>query len=268
MRRTRQTARPARISGPEVAAMRRALAGVLTTIYGVFALAVFSLLLVLATALALVVPRLDWRRRLTHRLAGLALAVLGVRLTVDGLARLPTGSCVVVANHASYLDGILMKAALPPRFSFVVKREAASMPMAGFLLKRIGSEFVDRHSAGGRRRDAMRVLRRAEAGHALVFFPEGTFDGVSGLKRFHVGAFAAAVRGSMPVVPAVILGARRAMPNRALIVRPGRVRVEILPPIECPASGAVTDDLRRAARRAIVARLDEPDLAPQQTHAG
>ena len=248
--------------------MRRALADVLTTVYGVFALAVFSLLLVLATALALVVPRLDWRRRLTHWLAGLALPVLGIRLTVDGLARLPPGSCVVVANHASYLDGIVMKAALPPHFSFVVKREAASMPLAGFLLQRIGAEFVDRHSEGGRRRDAMRVLRRAEAGHALVFFPEGTFDEEPGLKRFHVGAFAAAVRGSMPVVPAVIFGARRAMPNKALLVRPGRVRVEILAPIVSPAAGAVADDLRREARRAIVARLDEPDLAPQQTHAG
>ena len=70
------------------------------------------------------------------------------------------------------------------------------MPVAGFLLKRIGSEFVDRHSEGGRRRDAMRVLRRAEEGEALVFFPEGTFDEVPGLKRFHIGAFAAAVRGS------------------------------------------------------------------------
>ena len=145
--------------------MRRALAGVLTTAYGVCALAVFTLLFVLATLLALVVPRLEWRRALTHRLARLALPVLGVRLTVAGLERLPADSCVVVANHASYLDGIVMKAALPPRFSFVIKREAASMPVAGFLLKRIGSEFVDRHSEGGRRRDAMRVLRRAEQGH-------------------------------------------------------------------------------------------------------
>ncbi len=58
------------------------------------------------------------------------------------------------------------------------------------------------------------------------------------------------------------------MPNKALLVRPGRVRVEILAPIECPASGADADDLRREARCAIVARLDEPDLAPQQTLLG
>ena len=119
--------------------MRRALAGVLTTAYGVCALAVFSLLLVIATVLALLVPRLEWRRRITHRLAQLAVLVLGVRLVVEGLERLPPDSSVVVANHASYLDGVVMKAALPPRFSFVIKREAASMPVAGFLMKRIGS---------------------------------------------------------------------------------------------------------------------------------
>jgi 1-acyl-sn-glycerol-3-phosphate acyltransferase len=247
--------------------MRRTLGRVLTIVYGIVALAAFALLFVFATLLALLVPRLDWRRRLTHWLAGLALPVLGVRLAVDGLERLPEGSCVVVANHASYLDGVVMKAALPPRFSFVIKREAASMPVAGFLLKRIGSEFVDRHDEGGRRRDAMRVLRRAEAGHALVFFPEGTFDEVPGLKRFHVGAFAAAVRGAMPVVPVVIHGARRALPNRAMIVRPGSVRVEIMEPIPAADPPRAADELRLAARRSILARLDEPDLAPQQTRA-
>ena len=248
--------------------MRRALAGVLTTAYGVCALAVFSLLLVVATVLALVVPRLQWRRRVTHRVAKLAVLVLGVRLVVEGLEHLPPGSCVVVANHASYLDGVVMKAALPPRFSFVIKREAASMPFAGFLMKRIGSEFVDRHSEGGRRRDAMRVLRKAELGHALVFFPEGTFDEVPGLKRFHIGAFAAAERGAMPAVPVVIHGARRALPNRAIIVRPGRVRVEILEPLTVPESARAADELRVAARRQILSRLDEPDLAPQQTRDG
>jgi 1-acyl-sn-glycerol-3-phosphate acyltransferase len=248
--------------------MRHALAGALKAAYGVCALAVFSLMLVFATLLALVVPGLERRRRITHRLAGLAVPVLGLRLSVTGLQRLPADACVVVANHSSYLDGIVMKAALPPRFSFVIKREAASMPVAGFLLKRIGSEFVDRHSHGGRHRDAMRVLRRAEEGAALVFFPEGTFDKVVGLKRFHIGAFAAAVKGSMPVVPVVIHGARRAMPNGALLVRPGRVVIEILEPLAAPSSPQAADQLRREARRRIVERLDEPDLAPEPTRTG
>jgi 1-acyl-sn-glycerol-3-phosphate acyltransferase len=249
--------------------MHSALAGALSTIYGIAALVVFVLLFLVATILALVVPGLETRRAIVRQLARIALPLLGLRLRVEGLERLPDGSCVVVANHASYLDGVVMKAALPPRFSFVIKREASSMPVVGFLLRRIGSEFVDRHDAGGRRRDASRLLRKAERGHALVFFPEGTFDETAGLKRFHAGAFVAALRGGLPVVPVVIRGARRALPNRALIVRPGPVTVEILEPLGAPAASRhAVNELRRESRRRILARLEEPDLAPQQTRVG
>ena len=114
-------------------------ARVLTTLYSACALPVFCALLVIATLLAFVVPRLEWRRGLTHALARLAMAVLGLRVRVLGGERLPPGACVVVANHSSYLDGPLLKACLPPRFSFVIKREAADTPVIGLLLRRIGS---------------------------------------------------------------------------------------------------------------------------------
>jgi 1-acyl-sn-glycerol-3-phosphate acyltransferase len=163
-----------------------------------------------------------------------------------------------VANHSSYLDGVVMKAGLPPRFGFVVKREAAAMPVMGFLLRRIGAEFVDRHSAGGRQRGARRVMQRAEQGHSLVFFPEGTFDSVVGLKRFHIGAFVAAARGGMPLVPTVIHGTRRSMPNGAVVPVPGTIRIEILPSID--SAGRKPDELRDAARAVMLERLGEPDL--------
>jgi len=63
----------------------------------------------------------------------------------------------------------------------------------------------------------------------------------------------------------VIRGARRALPSGALIVRPGRVWVEILEPILVADSAQATDELRRQARSSILGRLDESDLAPQQT---
>jgi 1-acyl-sn-glycerol-3-phosphate acyltransferase len=231
------------------------------TAYGAYALGLLALLLLVAAILALLVPRLDWRRAVTRQLARLWLRLAALRLTVRGLDQLPPGSCVLVANHASYLDGVVMKAALPPRFSFVVKREAASMPVVGLLLARIGSEFVDRQSSGGRHRAAKRVVRRAENGHALVFFPEGTFDDEPGLKRFHVGAFVAAGRGGVPLVPAVIHGARRALPNGVKVPRPGPLTVEILAPLAMQDCGGSVEGLRDAARRSMLEHLDEPDLA-------
>ena len=234
------------------------LHSLLRAIYGTYALTLLAVLVLLAAVLAFVLPVLSWRRATTRGLARLWLALAGLRLRVSGLDGVPAGSCVLVANHSSYLDGVVMKAALPPRFSFVIKREASSMPVLGILLRRIGSEFVDRHTRGGRQRDARRVVERAEQGHSLVFFPEGTFDAVRGLKRFHVGAFVAAERGSAPVVPTVIRGARRALPSGSYVPRPGRIDVEVLAPIG--GRGEPSEQLRDEARALILARLDEPDL--------
>ena len=114
-----------------------------------------------------------------------------------------------MANHASYLDGVAFTAALPPRFGFVIKREMASVPLAGFLLNRIGSQFMARDKTGQTTKDARRVMRSAELGQSLVFFPEGTFSEEPGLLKFHFGAFATAQRAGCPVVPAIIQGSRR-----------------------------------------------------------
>jgi 1-acyl-sn-glycerol-3-phosphate acyltransferase len=243
--------------------MLRLAGRALQILYGLCALAVFCLLFVLAAALAVIVPRLAWRRGLTRWVARISLVLFGLRVTTMGMANLPEDSCVVVANHTSYIDGVLLHAALPPRFSFVVKGEAARLPVAGFLLHRIGVEFVDRHSHGGRQRGARRVIQRAEQGHSLVFFPEGTFDEKPGLMPFHSGAFSAALRGGMPVVPAVIRGGRRAMPGHSIIPRPGeRLELEFLEPLPTEGPGVTADRLRDEARRRMLARLDEPDLAP------
>jgi 1-acyl-sn-glycerol-3-phosphate acyltransferase len=67
----------------------------------------------------------------------------------------------------------------------------------------------------------------------------------------------------MPIVPVIIHGARRALPNRAVIVRPGRIVVEVLPAL--PSDGVTAEVLRDEARQLIVARLDEPDLASRRS---
>lgn len=228
--------------------------------YGAYALSLLGLLMLLAGLLALIVPYLSWRRSMTRRIVRLWLRLAGLMPQVSGLDRMPEGACVLVANHSSYLDGLVMKAALPPRFSFVVKREVSSTPVLGFLLRRIGSQFVDRTSHGGRQRAARRVMRHAEAGHSLVFFPEGTFDGRMGIKRFHVGAFVVAARSNVPLVPAVIHGARRALPNGALIPRPGCIHIEILTPLLPAGCNSSVEHMRERARGLMLARLNEPDL--------
>jgi 1-acyl-sn-glycerol-3-phosphate acyltransferase len=235
----------------------------LRLVYGLYAALLFLAVALTALLGVILLPTLSMRRGTARIAARTFFACAGMPVSLRGLENLPTSQCVVVANHASYLDGVVMTAALPPRFGFVIKREMNGVPLAGLLLRRIGSEFVERHNRHKGGADARRVLRTAASGHSLVFFPEGTFTSEVGLGKFHSGAFAIAARAACPVVPAVILGTRRNMPATRVLPRPGPIEVRFGTPIvdSGHADGDPALRLRDASRAAILADLGEPDLA-------
>jgi len=230
--------------------------------YALWAALAFLALGLGALLVLLAVPGLARRRAVGHYAARTLLTLLGLPLTVKHAERLPPGQCVVVCNHASYLDGPVVSAALPPRFAFVIKREMSGVPLAGTALRLLGSEFVERNHRTRSSADARRLLQRAAHGQSLVFFPEGTFDTRPGIHKFHTGAFASAARAGCPVVPAVLRGTRRALWPGGSLPRPGPVELEVLTPIVPPAgaAGEAVPALRDAARAAILAALGEPDL--------
>jgi 1-acyl-sn-glycerol-3-phosphate acyltransferase len=238
----------------------------LRVFYALYVWAVFLVLALGSLPAVLVLPSLEGRRRIVRWVARTFLRLAGMPFEVRFAERLPAGQCVVVANHASYLDGVVFKAALPPRFGFVIKREMASVPLAGLLLRRIGSEFVERFNPQRGASDARRMLRNASNGHSLMFFPEGTFTHQPGLARFHTGAFVTAARAGCPVVPIVVRGTRRALAPGTLLPLPAHIQLEVLPPL-VPLARANDDTQPRAAairdqaRSAILERLGEPDLA-------
>ena len=231
--------------------------------YGTYAITVF-LAMALCTLLAtLFLPGVQRRRAAARAGARAFLWIAGMPLTVRFLDRLPDGQCVVVSNHASYIDGVVFTAALPPRFGFVIKREMNNVPLAGLLLRRLGSEFVERFNRHRGAADARRVLRNAVSGNSLVFFPEGTFTRDPGLLKFHTGAFLTAARAGCPVVPATVKGTRVALSPKGGLPRPGRIIVEILAPVTAAAdsSEVAASQLRDRAREAILQELGEPDMS-------
>ena len=165
--------------------------GPLRLLYGLYAWLVL-LLVVIVVAAGLLLPGLQRRRAVARWGAATVARLVGSPVEVRG--RVPTGEdvAVVVANHQSYLDGIILTAVLPPHYTFLIKGEMVRVPIASFVLRRLGSEFVDRTSSGQRHRSARRLVQAARAGRALAVFPEGTFDKLPGLKPFHLGAFRAA----------------------------------------------------------------------------
>jgi 1-acyl-sn-glycerol-3-phosphate acyltransferase len=248
---------------PETEARARAPAAarlIGTIFYGVYAWTLF-LILALSALCAAVLPGVQRRRRAARNASRALLKLAGLRLTVKSEEKVPPGQCVIVANHASYLDGVVFTAVLPPRFGFIIKREMDRVPLAGLLLRRLGSLFVERANRQLGANDARRVLRTALNGSSLVFFPEGTFSPAPGLLKFHVGAFTTAARVGCPIIPAVIRGTRKVFPMGAIFPRRAHIEVEFLAPLTATGGESAAIELRDRARAAILARLQEPDLA-------
>ena len=183
---------------------------------------------------------------------------LGIPLTRSAAAPLPPPPCIFVANHASYLDALVLVLTLPRPVAVVAKEELARRPKLGWLLPRFGAVFVSRFDPV---RCTAVVAQAGHAGRDFLFFPEGTFQRMPGLLPFHLGAFAAAAEAGSPVVPVALRGTRSILrdwvPHRAALA------VAIGAPI-CPASGAESwpETLRMAgaARRFLLAATGEPDL--------
>jgi 1-acyl-sn-glycerol-3-phosphate acyltransferase len=226
----------------------------LQRLYSVYCIVLFTALSLITLTVNLFLPGLQARRRVAGAFSRWFFGIAGIPLRIEGLDRLPDAPCVVVANHASYIDGIVAAAALPPEFAFVIKREMVRVPLVGLLLRRLGSAFVerfDRHKGGS---DTRRVWKLAAAGQSLVFFPEGTFDATRQVGRFLGGAFATAERAGMPIVAVAIHGTREVLPTGSVMIHRGPIRFQVL--------GVMTPDgARQKSREMIAAAVGEP-LAP------
>jgi 1-acyl-sn-glycerol-3-phosphate acyltransferase len=229
--------------------------------FGIYAWLAFVLCVLSGILFALLLPGLERRRRWVTACARASFQLTGIGVQVRGLEKLPDGHCIVVANHASYIDGVVLFGYLPPRFSFVIKGEMQNFPAVHFLLRRIGAKFVERFKHSASARDARQLLKAASSGESLAFFPEGTFLPAPGLDRFRAGAFAAAIKGGLPVVPAVISGSRDVMTGGHILPRHGHLRIDVLNPIE-PGDPAYEDsaELAELSRQRILEVLNEPDL--------
>jgi 1-acyl-sn-glycerol-3-phosphate acyltransferase len=214
----------------------------------------FAALGTLLLLISLFVWGLRGRRQVAASFSRAFFRAARIPLQVQGLEHLPSAPCVLVANHASYIDGIVAVAALPPDFAFVVKKEMVRVPLAGFLLRRLGSAFVERFDRHKGASDARRVWRLAAAGQSLVFFPEGTFAAERQIGRFLGGAFSTAERSQMQIVAAAIHGTRDVLPSGSVSISRRPIRFEILGVLD-PKSA------RHRSRELISEAVGEP-LAP------
>jgi 1-acyl-sn-glycerol-3-phosphate acyltransferase len=240
---------------------RRGLRALASLLYAGYWWVVLYLLAGFGWPLALVLPSERWRWAVLHRAARLALRLLAVPWEVKGQEALSRTGCVVVANHASYIDGLVLAAAIPGEMAFVAKKELEPQFFAGPFLRRLGAVFVERLDREASAQESQRVLTAARAGARLVFFAEGTFTRTPGLLPFHLGAFIAACRTGLPVVPVALRGTRSVMRSDHWFPRRGAVQVTVSPPIMPDGDDfAAALRLRDATRARILEFCGEPDL--------
>ncbi|MDP2111847.1 MAG: AMP-binding protein [Thiobacillus sp.] len=247
-----------------VAQTRRRLGRAADAVWAAWAWAVYLAIVPLAWLLIAAVPGLGLRRRIARACARLALALTGLTPRLTGAQHLAglDAPLIVVANHASFLDALILTAVLPPRFAYVAKQELLHKPLAAIPLRRLGSAFVERFDSARGVEDTRALEERLRAGESMVFFPEGTFKREPGLLPFRMGAFMLAARTGAPVLPVSLTGTRTLLRGESR--RPHYSVLKVC--IEKPISSAGEDwqaalQLRDSVRRQILAQLDEPDAA-------
>ncbi|HJN45856.1 MAG: AMP-binding protein [Vicinamibacterales bacterium] len=198
-------------------------------------------------------------RGLLSRFSRLIVAVSGCRLTVSGLEHLrDLGPAIFVANHASYLDVLVMLAVLPRNLRFAAKARLATYPVLGTVIPRAGYIAIEKTKLTEQVEGADEVSAALGAGESMFVFPEGTFVRSPGLLPFRLGAFRAAAETGRSLVPVAISGTRHIFPAGTLLLRPGRITLAIQPALEPRDAGwNEVVRLRDEARRVIARNAGE-----------
>jgi 1-acyl-sn-glycerol-3-phosphate acyltransferase len=138
--------------------------------------------------------------------------------------RLPeTNGGLILSNHQSYLDPLLIGLPIPRPISFIARENLVRIPILGTILRSCYVIPINRDSAGTE--SVREAVRRMNAGFLVGVFPEGTRSADGNLGEIKPGFVALARRAKQPIYPIGIAGADRAMPKGGLKVYPKKIRV-------------------------------------------
>ncbi|MDB5855848.1 MAG: 1-acyl-sn-glycerol-3-phosphate acyltransferase [Herminiimonas sp.] len=235
-------------------------------LYGLYAWFLFVPVFLLAGALIMLLRRLTSRRSVARSACRLLFRGAGMPLHATGLDTLPPGTHVLLVNHSSFLDALVLLALLPsnPGYAFVVRQQFDSQRLLCPLLRALGT-LVLGPPGSGRGTKAMRLALRH--GTRLLVFPEGGFRPEPGLRPFHSGAFVAVSQLNVPIATAGLRGVRRALPSRSWLPRRTAIDLEIGPVLRpAPIDGGLLGQVAQARR--CIALLSGELLVEQVPPAG
>jgi 1-acyl-sn-glycerol-3-phosphate acyltransferase len=157
---------------------------------------------------------------------------VGVHVDVRGTERIPAGTCIFAANHTSSADAPAVVGAIPRRIAILLKRSLMEWPIVGQAFQLAHFIPVDRFNREAAIESIERAIEALRNGQSFLIYPEGTRSNDGRLQEFKKGTAVMAIQAGVPVVPIACSGAHRIMEKRKLRIKPGRILVEFLEPVD------------------------------------
>ena len=234
--------------------LRRTASRCLQMAYGCYAWLALGVVMLPGWVIATMLPVRGNERRARRTLGFLCRAALflaGLKPRVSGREFLAEAAqqaeegkpLVVVSNHASYLDILVVAAVSPSPICFVSKSEATAWPVVGTFIRKCGYLTVSREDTLHAAADSQGIARKLQSGETVHVFPEGTFTPQNGLRPFQMGAFKSAVANGCPVLPLTLIGTRNVLRDGYWLPRLCKVRV-VASPVIRPTGNSWSDMVR------------------------
>ena len=246
-----------------------------SVIYAAYYWFIYLILAMIGWSASMFLPSFTMRWAVLRNCARLLAKATNTKITINGLENIPADGqpYVMVSNHTSYLDAYALLATLPGYVRFIAKNEFVTKWFYRIPLKNIHTEFVDRYEAGKSIENTQRLAKTLRAGNALMFFVEGTFTRIPGLRPFLLGAFSIATETKTPVIPVAIRGTRSILRSGSWFPHQGSINIDIGEAIDTKQiadesskdAWHVTIELRDRSREYILRHCGEPDLAQEST---
>ena len=152
------------------------------------------------------------------------------RLEVVGSDCVPkTGGVIVAVNHVSYLDPLVIGAALRRRATYMAREGLFNIPLIGTF---VGSFSFPVRRGKPRPSTIKEAVKRLNRGELIVMFPEGGRSDGGDILDAKRGVGMIAVMSKAPIVPALISGTERSLPVGAKVVKPAKIKVKFGKSIE------------------------------------
>jgi len=156
----------------------------------------------------------------------------GVKVRVLGTERIPSGTCLFVANHTSAMDAPAVVGAIPRRIAILLKESLFRWPVVGRAFLSARFIPVDRRSRESAIASVDKATVAMRNGQSFLIYPEDTRSPDGRLQPVKKGAVVMAINAGVQIVPVACSGAHRVMVKKSLAIHPGEIVVEFLEAID------------------------------------